>query len=215
MLIGWKASGVFLTSTHRFFFLPPTFFLGHFWTDSKWFFWKTAHANRRLACDSNYPKVCWCCCCSLVLLGERDTTAVCVWERGSPGTHRERTYFVLLKRFLGSSRACSSLASRVGDWSGEKRKKNVRTMSAEYRPCFVGCRTDIEKGGRECTEHPSSFFTPRGEKPRPSPVPASDGRRRSVRAVGASKKYPEKIFRRGSLLHLYEFVPIKCVISYE
>ena len=28
---------------------------------------------------------------------------------------------------------------------------NVRTMSAEYRPRFVCCRADTEKGGRECT----------------------------------------------------------------
>ncbi len=30
----------------------------------------------------------------------------------------------------------------------------VRTMSAEYRPRFVCCRADREKGGRECTWSP-------------------------------------------------------------
>ena len=33
--------------------------------------------------------------------------------------------------------------------------QNVRTMSVEYRPRFVCCRADREKGVRECSHHPT------------------------------------------------------------
>lgn len=38
--------------------------------------------------------------------------------------------------------------------------QNVRTMSVEYRPRFVCCRADREKGVRECTQRPHPRLSP-------------------------------------------------------
>ena len=58
--------------------------------------------------------------------------------------------------FSGTSRHGSKRQKRTG----AVEKKNVRTMSVEYRPRFVCCRADREKGVRECTQRPHPRLSP-------------------------------------------------------
>ena len=107
--------------------------------------------------------------------------------------------------------------------------QNVRTMSVEYRPRFVCCRADREKGVRECTQRPhprlspceastppaargTAYNTPAGrpqhseQQPPFFPGQTSRWRRR---------KFHRRKFRRKKFRHYKNSVPCRSPLFFE